>query len=118
MENYINITQILTGIITVIISVLGIIAVPWIKSKITKSQWENLTNWAKIFVRAAEVLIHGASGLGNERRKKVMEKLHKLCNKYGYDFEEEDLRAALEDAWSNMTGKANKEDDKSNNVTA
>lgn len=109
MENYINITQVLAGVVTVVVCVWKFV-VPLIRSKITKSQWDNLTNWAKIFVRAAEVLIHGTSGLGVERREKVMTKLQELCNKHGYKFEEEDLRAALENAWGDMTGKTNKDD--------
>lgn len=108
MENYINITQILVGVITIVITILGIFIVPWIKSKLIKSQWDNLTNWANIFVRAEEVLVYGTTGLGAERRKKVMEKLQQLCNKHGYKFEEGDLRAVLEDAVIAMNAERSK----------
>ena len=115
MENYVDITTIIKDVASVIAVIVVIFkyVTPLIKSKLTGSQWDNLEKWANKFVRAYEILIHGASGLGEERRKKVMEKLRQLCNKHGYDFDETDLRAALEDAWSDMTGKTNK-DNKTN----
>lgn len=117
MENYINITQVLAGVVTVIVCIWKFV-VPLIKSKITKSQWDNLTNWANIFVRAAEVLIHGTTGLGAKRREQVMAKLQELCNKHGYKFDETDLRAALENAWGDMTGKTSKEGKTDNTTTS
>lgn len=105
MENYINITQILSGVVTIAIFVLGFFVVPWIKSKLTKSQWDNLTSWADVLVRAYEMIVHGTTGLGAERREKVMTKLQELCNKHGYDFSEDELRAALEAAVEAMNSK-------------
>lgn len=114
MENYINVTQVFAGVVTFIVVIIKFV-IPLIKSKLTKSQWDNLTNWANIFVQAAEVLIHGTTGLGAKRREQVMAKLQELCNKHGYNFDETDLRAALENAWRDMT---NKKDSKPENTTS
>lgn len=108
MNATIDITPIIEAVIALAATVITVFLIPWIKSKITETQWNNLTKWADTLVQAYENIIHGTTGLGAERREKVMEELQKFCNQHGYKFEEKDLRAALESAVKVMHDNENK----------
>lgn len=100
-----DITDILVSLITVIFSIC-IIAItgnliPAIKAKMSDIQWANLLSWAKVWVKAAEVLIKG-SGLGEQKRDMVLGKLSELCTVNGYSYDEDELRACLENAVTDM----------------
>ena len=102
MGNTVNITPILESIITIKCMVVSYFLIPYIKSKLTAAQWSNLQQWAEIGVKAAEVLFNGTK-LGKDKREYVFSVLESLCQKHGYDFDEDSIRLALENAWKNMT---------------
>ena len=100
--NSTDITALFEIVIALVFAIATYFIIPFIKSKITAAQWNNLQEWAKVLVQAYEVIIKGVPKLGNEKRKQVMDKLQQLCDEHGYTFDEEQLRIALENAWANM----------------
>ena len=52
----VDITPVIQAIIVLISTVITIFVIPWIKSKYTQAQLENVKAWVKIAVQAAEML--------------------------------------------------------------
>lgn len=102
MNTTIDITPIIEAAIALIATVVTVLVIPWIKSKVSASKWENLQAWAEAGVNAAEAIFIG-SKLGKDKRKYVEEYLKEKCEKNGYTFDETDIRIALENAWRNVT---------------
>lgn len=102
MNATIDITPIIEAVIALIATVMTVLVIPWIKSKVSTSKWENLQAWAEAGVNAAEAIFIG-SKLGKDKRKYVEEYLKEKCEKNGYIFDETDIRIALENAWRNVT---------------
>ena len=98
----IDLTQIIIAIIGVLASVAIKFLVPYIKAKTSKENWDLLTHWAGVFVRATEVVVEG-SGKGDVKRDKVLSELRDKCEEIGVKFSENDIRSALENAWLDMT---------------
>ena len=67
-----DITKIVEAVITLLCAVITCIVIPLIKSKTTLSQRQELIEWVKIAVTAAEQLYRG-SGRGAEKKKYVLE---------------------------------------------
>ena len=67
-----DITKIVEAVITLLCAVITCIVIPLIKSKTTLSQRQELIEWVKIAVTAAEQLYRG-SGRGSEKKKYVLE---------------------------------------------
>lgn len=67
-----DITKIVEAIITLLCAIVTCIVIPLIKSKTTLSQRQELMEWVKIAVTAAEQLYKG-SGRGTEKKKYVLE---------------------------------------------
>lgn len=73
--------------------------------------------WAKIFVGAYEGIIRGEQGLGDSRREKVMALLKKWCDELDWDFDEEEIRVANDEAWRQVIGESDtKKDNESGTV--
>lgn len=70
--NTIDITPILNAAIALIGAVVTAFLIPWIKSKTSAAQREDLMGWAKIGVAAAEQLFVG-QGRGKEKKAAVLE---------------------------------------------
>lgn len=102
MNTTIDITPIIETVIALITTVITVLVIPWIKSKVSASKWDNLQAWAEAGVNAAEAIFIG-SKLGKDKRKYVEEYLKEKCEKNGYTFYETDIRIALENAWRNVT---------------
>lgn len=83
-----NITQIVLAIITILGTVLTAIMVPWIRSKKTKEELEEIFKWADIFVHFAEELYKATPKAGKEKHELVKEKLKEL---FGLDDEQCDI---------------------------
>lgn len=84
----------LTALIEAVIAVLGAIAlrfiIPWIKSRTTESQREDLEAWARIAVAFVEQVYYQLSG--EERLQKALE----LLEEQGFDIDSDRVRAAIE----------------------
>lgn len=91
--NTIDITPIINALILLIATIISVVLVPWIKSKTTASQLQELVAWAKIGVQAAEQIYRGV-GRGEEKKAHVIE----FLNSKGLTFDEESINNAIEAA--------------------
>lgn len=105
MTNTIDITPIVEIIITMLGTVVTLMVIPWLKSKLDTNQWQTLQDWAKVGVTAAEVLFKGTK-LGRDKLEYVTKYLNEMCEKYNYNFDSVTIRQAIENAWKNMTDSA------------
>ena len=105
-----DITLIICGLAFVFIGLIGFVVFryirPFINAKIPANQWNTIVDWAKGLVSLAEKTIYGEHGLGNIRFEKVLGQLQELCNKYGYKFDEDMLKSAVQFAWQTLIGKS------------
>ncbi len=102
MTNTIDITPVIEIIITLLGTVVTVMVIPWLKSKLDTNQWQTLQDWARVGVTAAEVLFKGTK-LGKDKLAYVTKYLIDMCEKYNYHFDEITIRQAIENAWKNMT---------------
>lgn len=94
----IDITPIMEAIITLVFLCITTFLIPYIKSKTTSAQQEQIQAWVNIAVMAAEQLIQG-SGKGTEKKEYVI----KWLNKYNITFDAEKLDAMIEAAVYKLT---------------
>ena len=94
----IDITPIIEAIITVIVLCITTFLIPYIKSKTTAAQQEQIQAWVNIAVMAAEQLIQG-SGKGAEKKEYVI----KWLNEHNITFDAEKLDAMIEAAVYKLT---------------
>ncbi len=102
MFENIDITELIVALIGVLSAVIMRYLIPFLKSKTGSENWNILVEWAVVFVNAAEVMISG-SEMGLVKREKVLEDLRRKAEELGLEFSEDDLRAALEAAWKQMS---------------
>ena len=107
-----DITIIICGLALVLIGLIAFVIFkyirPFINAKSPANQWNTIVDWAKGLVSLAEKNIYGEHGLGNIRFEKVLGQLQDLCNKYGYKFDEDMLKSAIQYAWTVLIGKIDK----------
>lgn len=88
-----NITVIINAVIALIAAVVSTFLIPWIKSKTTAQQREELVAWVKIAVSAAEQIYIG-SGRGADKKRYVLDF---LANN-GFTVDTDSVNAAIEAA--------------------
>lgn len=98
----INITQIVIAVIGLISIVITTLIAPLIKAKTTTTQWANIVSWTQTAVQAAEVIYRGP-GRGEEKRDYVLDWVSAEAAKRGMKIDTDTIRAALENAWKQMT---------------
>lgn len=89
----IDITTIVNTVIALIMSVISVFVIPWIKSKTTAQQREDLVAWVKIAVSAAEQIYQGTKR-GEEKKQYVLD----FLSKNGFSVNEDSVNAAIEAA--------------------
>lgn len=94
----IDITPIMEAIITLVFLCITTFLIPYIKSKTTAAQQEQIQAWVNIAVMAAEQLIQG-SGKGTEKKEYVI----KWLNEHNITFDAEKLDAMIEAAVYKLT---------------
>lgn len=94
----IDITPILEAIIALVFLCITTFLIPYIKSKTTSAQQEQIQAWVNIAVMAAEQLIQG-SGKGAEKKEYVI----KWLNEHNITFDAEKLDAMIEAAVYKLT---------------
>lgn len=113
-----DITMIICGLVLVLIGLITFVIFryirPFINAKIPANQWNTIVDWAKGLVSLAEKTIYGEHGLGNIRFEKVLGQLQELCNKYGYKFDEDMLKSAIQYAWTVLIGESDKKKEEIN----
>ena len=89
-----DITPIIQAIIVLIGTIITCVLVPWIRSKTTKEQQEEIKQWVKIAVAAAEQIFVG-QGRGEEKKQWVLEFLSKYNLKIDLDAIDAMIEAAV-----------------------
>lgn len=98
----VNITQIVVAVIGLIGIVITTLIAPLIKAKTTTTQWANIVSWTQTAVQAAEVIYKGP-GRGEEKRDYVLDWVSAEAAERGMKIDTDTIRAALENAWKQMT---------------
>lgn len=89
----IDATAIINAVIALIAAVVTSILIPWIRSKTTAQQREELIAWVKIGVAGAEQIFQG-SGRGEEKKAYVLD----FLEKHGFTVDVESVDTAIEAA--------------------
>ena len=96
-----DITPIIEIVITLLGTIVTIVVVPWLKTKIDSNQWNNLNEYAVVFVKTAEMIYRGTN-LGKDKKKWVIEKLTAIAEEHHLKFSADAIEAAIENAVKNM----------------
>ena len=99
--NLVDITPIIEIVITLLRTIVTIVVVPWLKSKLDSNQWNNLNEYAVVFVKTAEMIFRGTN-LGKDKKKWVIEKLTAIAEEHHLKFSADAIEAAIENAVKNM----------------
>lgn len=89
----IDITVIINAVIALIAAIVSTFLIPWIKTKTTSQQREDLVAWVKIAVAAAEQVYKGEKK-GSEKKQYVLD----FLAKNGFSINEDSVNAAIEAA--------------------
>ena len=89
-----DITPIVQAVLTLIGVIITAVIVPWIKSKTNEQQQEEIKQWVKIAVAAAEQIFVG-QGKGQEKKAWVLEFLAKYNLKVDMDAIDALIEAAV-----------------------
>lgn len=100
----IDITEIVVSLIGILSVIITGIIIPLIKTKTTSAQWQNIREWTKTAVHAAEMIYKGR-GKGVEKRNYVLNFIESLCRKNHIRYDESSIRNAIEDILSEMENK-------------
>ena len=99
-----DITPIVNAVIALAAAVVTAFVIPWIKSKTTAAQREEINSWVKIAVTAAEQIYLGA-GKGKEKKEYVL----KFLEEKNLKIDEESVDLMIESAVRNMNEAFGKE---------
>ena len=99
--NLIDITPIIEIVITLLGTIITLMVVPWLKSKLDSNQWKNLNEYASVFVKCAEMIFKGTN-LGKDKKKWVIEKLTAIAEEHHLKFSPDAIESAIENAVKNM----------------
>lgn len=89
----IDLTNIISAVITLIIAVISTFLIPYLKTKVDEMKFENIKTWVKVAVEAAEMIYTG-TGRGEEKKAYVMQYL----NSKGYTIDTESINNLIESA--------------------
>ncbi len=92
-----DITPVVNAVIALIAAVVTAFVIPWVKSKTTAAQREEINSWVKIAVTAAEQIYSGV-GKGKEKKAYVL----KFLEEKNLKIDEESVDLMIESAVKNM----------------
>lgn len=98
----IDLTIILEAVITIAVSVITVILIPWAKEKLGAERFNTLQKWVVVAVEAAEKLYQG-SGRGDEKKAYVL----KFLADKGFTVDTDKLDALIESAVYGLKGDTN-----------
>ena len=103
-----DITWIILAVLAVVAVIVTKFLVPYLKSKMTTEQWKQLvektaliTKWVTTAVNAAEIFFKGI-GLGADKNSYVLAFVRTLCEKFGITFDEEVVKAEIEEVGQDL----------------
>ncbi|MCX4357019.1 MAG: phage holin, LLH family [Oscillospiraceae bacterium] len=88
-----DITAIVNAVIALIAAIITAFVIPWIKSRTTSQQREDLIAWIKIAVSAAEQIYKGEKR-GEEKKQFVLD----FLEDNGFSVDDDSVNAAIEAA--------------------
>lgn len=91
-----DLNVILDAVMALIVAVMTAFVIPWVKSKTTASQYDQIKMWVSVAVQAAEQLYVG-SGRGAEKKEYVVEFLRSKGLKVDADTLDKLIEAAVFD---------------------
>lgn len=94
-----DITPIIQAVIALVFIVIGVIAIPWIKSRTTSDQLKEIMSWVNIAVLAAEQIYKGI-GRGEEKKQYVLD----FLKSKGYYIDAEKIEAMIEAEVAKLNG--------------
>ena len=97
----IDITMVVQAVIGLLAVIITSVVIPWIKSKITASQWSTFQTIAALAVATAEQIYKGDKR-GQEKYEYCMEYLNTWCSQHGISFDEVSVQIAIESAVKKM----------------
>ena len=89
----VDLTPIITAVLTLIFSLITAFLIPYIKAKTTDEQFNTIKLWAQVAVQAAEMLYVG-SGRGEEKKQYVIE----FLKSKGFTLNAEEIENLIESA--------------------
>lgn len=89
----VDLTPIITAVLTLIFSLITAFLIPYIKTKVSAEQFATIKLWVQVAVQAAEMLYVG-SGRGEEKKKYVLE----FLNSKGFTLNAEEIENLIESA--------------------
>ena len=89
----VDLTPIITAVLTLIISLISAFLNPYFKAKTTDEQFNTIKLWVQVAVQAAEMLYVG-SGRGEEKKKYVVD----FLNSKGFTLNTEEIDSLIESA--------------------
>ena len=89
----VDLTPIITAVLTLIFSLITAFLIPYIKAKTTDEQFNTIKQWVQIAVQAAEMLYVG-SGRGEEKKQYVIE----FLKSKGFTLNAEEIENLIESA--------------------
>ena len=89
----VDLTPIITAVLTLIFSLITTFLIPYIKAKTTDEQFNTIKLWVQVAVQAAEMLYVG-SGRGEEKKKYVVD----FLNSKGFTLNTEEIDNLIESA--------------------
>ncbi len=92
-----DITPVVNAVIALIAAIITAFVIPWVKSKTTAAQREEIEAWVRIAVTAAEQIYSGA-GKGKEKKEYVL----KFLEEKNLKIDEESVDLMIESAVKNM----------------
>lgn len=94
--------KVIMALIPVLIAIITGFIVPYIKTKISSAQLEEISQWITKAVNAAEVLFDVPKS-GEAKREYVINFINKIFNSKKEVITEDQIRILLEAAWKEMT---------------
>lgn len=89
----IDLTQVATALISLVIALVSAFLVPYLKNRLTTSQFNTMVSWVNIAVEAAEMIYTG-SGRGEEKKEYVVNSL----NEKGFSLNSNEIDTLIESA--------------------
>ena len=89
----VDLTPIISAVLTLIISLVSVFLIPYIKAKTSEEQFNTIKLWVQIAVQAAEMLYVG-SGRGEEKKQYVIE----FLKSKGFTLNAEEIENLIESA--------------------